>query len=408
MNIKNYKDNHYALIKKNVMRFLAKGPNSFKNILLNSDGLFPLDLIYVLDNMISDSEIILKKKLYSLSRDIGIITINKSTDLELHLPPPHLHDCDWRFTKSTIEYICEEILVDICETNHILLLGAPTILVGLLQYDPIPNIHLIDSNISIIDFFKKTFNTPKISVHCLNLLINNWKFNNQIEKVFLDPPWYPEYYAAFLIQASLVTDIGSTVNLVLPAINTRHTAYNERWKILDISRQLGFSIKSLKSGIIEYETPEFEKSSIKFHNIDGINDWRVADLITLKKFEYVDTKIINRIRKDNVKKFDGEEWFEIIINNYKIKIKGPFNDYHIIPKLISIEENNVLPSVSRRYVNRKNIDLWLSDNRVFKVEGHAAFLYALLSMADKKTPNHLKDISQINFDAALRYLREIL
>ena len=408
MNIKNYADSQYALIKKNIIRFLAKGPNSFKNILLNSDGLFPLDLIYVLYNMISDGEIILKNKLYSLTREIKIIPISKSTDLELHLPPPHLHDCDWRFTKSTIEYVCVKILEDVFETDHILLLGAPTILVGLLQYDPIPNIHLIDSNISVIDFFKKTLNTPKISVHCLNLLINNWKFNEYIEKVFLDPPWYPEYYAAFLIQASLVTDIGSTVDLVLPAINTRHTANYERWKILDISRQLGFSIKSLKSGVVKYETPEFEKSSIKFHNIDGINDWRVADLITFKKYENVDTKIIDRIRKDNVKKYDREEWFEIIINNYKIKLKGPFNDYNVIPKLISIEKNDILPSVSRRYANRKNIDLWLSDNRVFKVEGRAAFLYALLSMANKKISNHLRDISQLNVDAALHYLKKIL
>jgi hypothetical protein len=79
----------------------------------------------------------------------------------------------------------------------------------------------------------------------------------------------------------------------------------------------------------------------------------------------------------------SQRWEEILLGLHKIKIKGPFDDYSEEPALLSVEEHDMLSTVSRRYIKRERIDLWLWDNQVFAVRGRAAFLAALLTLVGK-------------------------
>ena len=103
---------------------------------------------------------------------------------------------------------------------------------------------------------------------------------------------------------------------------------------------------------------------------------------------------------------DLNEWIEISIGKYKIKIRGCFNDFEDLPELVSIEENNILPTVSRRYNGRQFIDIWFWDNRVYKVKGKASMLAALYNLSGNPIPDFLEiNLNIANYEKALMILQ---
>ncbi|MFH2111416.1 MAG: hypothetical protein ABIJ47_09180 [Candidatus Bathyarchaeota archaeon] len=400
----------YDLIEKTIIKFLSKKCASFEAIFKKCYGLYPLDLKQILHKLENDGKIIrLSNSKYTLiEKKKNTNYIRSINHKKLILPKPHLYDFDWRFTESTISSISKNILADISETDVILLLGAPSILAELLLYEPTPNVILIDNNRSVIDFFKKNVTSSNVSVYRKNLLQDKWNSTRKIEKVFFDAPWYLEHYIAFLCQASLVTNIGSTLESTLYSLNTRPEAYSERNRIIEVSQLLGFSLESIEKNVINYKTPDFEKSSLKSAGINLIKDWRTADLVKMIKYKQVKNEKINQIMNSIVKNNEKNEWHDFYHKKHKIMIKGPFDDYNVRPKLIRIEKNDVLSSVSRKYDKRSVVDLWISDNRVYKIEGKSSFLHALLILSKKNIPLKLMKNTQQHIDEALSYLNDML
>lgn len=223
-----------------------------------------------------------------------------------------------------------------------------------------------------------------------------------MDVVLCDPPWYVEHYAAFLAQAAWVTQIGGRILVSLLPPNTRPGAITDRGEIFNIAHRLGLHILSMESGSIRYETPTFEHASLHSASIDIQKNWRVGDLVTFGKIDHPSRETIKEVLSSATSMMvSTQKWTEVLLGRYKVKLRGPFDDYVDEPELLSIEENDTLPTVSRRYKGRESIDLWLWNNRVFAVRGKAAFLAALYVLAEKIIPDTLQRVPE-------RYLRQAL
>ncbi|MGI0015007.1 MAG: ASCH domain-containing protein, partial [Nitrososphaera sp.] len=212
-----------------------------------------------------------------------------------------------------------------------------------------------------------------------------------------------------LAQAAQVTKAGALVAISLFPVNTRPNAIIERWKVLEIAQMLGLHIQSIEAGGLGYETPLFELASLRSSGVEIDGNWRKGDLVLLRKVYHPQQEVISEIFASTPANItEMEKWAEFVLDLYKVKLRGPFDDYSEVPELISIEKDDILPTVSRRYSRRELIDLWLWDNRVFAVKGKASFWAALHTLTGKALPNSGDKITEANHKRALELLRQII
>ena len=151
---------------------------------------------------------------------------------------------------------------------------------------------------------------------------------------------------------------------------------------------------------------KFLIKNIKQKGIYTAFHWRPGDLVYFRKVSNINVQSVKTpVGKSN---FDNEGvWDAILIGRYKIKIRRFSDEINEIPELLSIEPNNVLPTVSRRYTGREKIDLWLWDNRVFALKNREAFWVALHTLAKKEM---VRDIhtKQEFVDIAHNLLKKII
>ena len=82
------------------------------------------------------------------------------------------------------------------------------------------------------------------------------------DSVICDPPFDPEHYRAFLIQASMVSQVGGHVFVSLLPSDTRPTARRDRDDIFDMAHILGMELVGLYEHELEYQFPAFEVASL--------------------------------------------------------------------------------------------------------------------------------------------------
>ena len=151
-----------------------------------------------------------------------------------------------------------------------------------------------------------------------------------------------------------------------------------------MAEEIGLHPLSLEPAAITYATPEFEIAALRTMHIEAAVGWRAADLLVLQKFvDPGEASLRELLSRTAEQAADHTGWLEIIVGDRKIKIREPLGEVEEFPALLSIEPDNVLPTVSRRYAGRQQIDLWCWDNRVYKVRGKAAFWAALQSRAGR-------------------------
>jgi len=171
---------------------------------------------------------------------------------------------------------------------------------------------------------------------------------------------------------------------------------------MEIAHTLGLHILSIESGSIHYEIPAFEQASLSSNSIEVKKNWRMGDLVTFGKVDQPSLEVVSETLSYAISMAaDTHEWAELLLDRYKVILRGPFHDYSEEPELLSIEEHDTLPTVSRRYKGRESIDLWLWNNRVFAVRGKAAFLAALYVLDGRPLPDTLREVPE-------RYLRQAL
>ncbi|GEM_PF-742642 len=399
-----------------ILSAIARGCHRIGDIARECGGLYPLELQTVLNELVEQGKVIRSTESYQLAPSsttkIDSVQSNSLPNFNqtIELPEPHPHDFDWRFDLQTIHNLAEMLIAESRREGSILLLGAPSIFVELTKRHDAPHTTLMDWSSELISRlnqhrFPKSFTAINHNLSSPAL----WKSEQQAEVVLCDPPWYPEYYAAFLAQAAQATKVGALVATSLFPINTRPNAANERWEILEIAQRLGLHPQSIEGSKLGYETPLFERVSLRSSGIEIDANWRKGDLVLFRKVHHPKPEVIGEISASPpVEITEMEKWAEFLIDRYKIKLRGPFDDYYEAPELISLEKDDILPTVSRRYQRRGLIDLWLWDNRVFAVKGKASFKVALNMLAGKALSNNDDKVSEPNYKRALELLRQII
>lgn len=401
-----------------ILSAIAQGSHDLDDIARKSGGLYPLELLGLIDELVNRGLIEPTEIGYQLASYAKIDTSFKeqATRRQLNcpnpvgLPLPHPLDYDWRFSNSTSKSLAQLIVTSSLPNSQVLLLGTPSVFVEVAQLPNAPATTLIDWNEELINHLGSfPLPSPFRLINSDLMSDSFWVSESYADLVLCDPPWYPEYYTAFLIQAAQATQIGAKVVISLLPIITRPNATADRWKIIKDAHELGFHIEQIEPLAITYETPTFELTSLQAAGIKFQNNWRPGDILVLRKVHHPNGNTIRKFTaraKRLVEK--REEWRGILIGEYKVKIRGPFQDYDIAPELISIEKNDVLPTVSRRYEGRKRVDLWLWDNRVFAVRGKSAFWAALLTLTGRNLPKDLTAAGKRNHDLALDLLRRVI
>lgn len=391
-----------------VLSAIANGANTLGEIARQAGGIYPLELKELLDELVLKGEVRYSQAGYSLATSETGNILEDWTPKRISLPEPHPLDYDWRFSISTARYLAGLVAKESHHKGAVLLLGAPSVFVEIILSKPLSHITLIDSSRELMDYLAQ-FELPQtVNVIAHNLMSSTlWETDKKFGVVVCDPPWYVEHYIAFLAQATHAASIGAVIILSLLPMNTRPNAIQDRWEILGKAQQLGLHIQGIENGRVEYETPEFELTSLGSAGIDTDGNWRKGDLVILRKVRNLSKGKISEIASSAYSaSSNGQEWSEILIGKRKLKLRGPFDDYSVTPEIISIEKNDILPTVSRRYKGREAVDLWLWDNRVFGLRGKSSFWAALHTLAGRPIPESVVDVSEINHQHALILLKE--
>jgi len=399
-----------------ILSAIARGYHRIGEIARECGGLYPLELQAVLNELVKQGKINRSTEGYHLAPSSNPkIDSAKSNSLpsfnqSMELPEPHPHDFDWRFDAQTIRNLAEMLIAKSLREGRLLLLGVPSVFVELMKFHDVPHTTLVDGSSELINRLNQ-YRLPQ-SFTAINHNLSSsvlWKSEQEADVVLCDPPWYPEYYAVFLAQAALATKVGALVAISLFPVNTRPNAVTERWKILELAQRFGLHPQSIEAAKLGYETPLFETMALRSSGIEIDVNWRKGDLILFRKVYHTKPEFIWEVSASpSVEIIEMGKWAEFLIDRYKVKLRGPFDDYSEAPELISLEKDDILPTVSRRYQRRELIDLWLWDNRVFAIKGKASFRAALNTLAGKALSNSDDKISEANYKRALELLRKII
>ena len=365
-----------------VLSAIVRGSRTFEEISRNCGGLYPKELKDVLDYLI--------KKRHIEYIDNQYFPIDDSHRFDL--PKPHPHDFDWRFDARTTEKIAALVKNESILNGSALMVGTPTIFTYLTKHYPSVHSILIDNNKSLVESVKQLLPPDGNLVVNFNLLSGKLcELDRKVDVTVIDPPWYTEYYRAFLAQASYATHPGGSVVVSFLPMNTRPGAIEDRRKIIHVAHNLGLHIYALQPEQMGYISPDFETNSLMQKGINISDNWRKGDLLLFKKAIDVGIEKIQEVISSCQANDDGNEWSEFLLGRYKIKIRNSEND-DTEPEIISIVPNDILETVSLRHASRSKVDLWLWNNKVYGLKGKRFFLYALHEISGK----HLEKSSSIN------------
>ena len=330
--------------------YKSSGSFSLFDIVVNSEGASPVLIKEILDinnlEYTTDNEVILVDQNHSLAKSVGFLS------------DPHPADYDWRFNQSTINTYVQDIINE-SVSNRIALLGTKTIFKGLI--DNSIDATIFNKSESILNNFREN-GYNKGLVNC-DLFKPQTDYNNSFNLVIADPPWYEEHYNAFIQRSSDFLTIGGKLHLSVLQKMTRPSANNDRNKIIQSANKFGLKLIKIIPKYFVYETPNFERNTLKVQNLQFEN-WRISDLFI---FERVSSEINNEVI---IPLFDEPTWNEYNVGSKKIKIRKTANQSdNQIFSFESADPNGIIfTDVSRRSPFRNRIDVWTSDNLAFKVE----------------------------------------
>jgi hypothetical protein len=384
-----------------VVNAIDKGCSSLLDI-ATCCGIYPTELKNILDGLIR------QKKVFCDKNDQYHIVGEALIPAEFHIPPPHPFDYDWRFDGNTTSTLTEELLNECGSKNTILLLGTHSIQIELYRRKVTNKVVLLDSNTSLIEELRCHDDLPNYICLHKDFFVSGesslqYEYGN-VGVVFMDPPWYMDFYMSFLTFAARTVKIGGAVFVSLMPIGTRPTAYKEREKLFARAKKCGLHLEQLHKNYITYVTPEFEKKSLAIHGIINAGNWRKGDMAVFRKVhqckDYPEIDVSSKSVHDDV-------WLSFNINGYPVKIRNKYMDTSS-PDIITIEDSDILPTVSRRYKGRDKIDLWLWDNRVFGIAGNRHFIVALYRLSQTEMPETFKDAEESHVNTAILLLKDIL
>ena len=371
---------HYA-----VMRSLERSPQTFKQLLESCHSLFPDQLASLLGEMETDHFVWRDGEEYALDGSIPnrwrrlYADWNENLDRaytslsaimgRIHLP--HCLDYEWWFTHSGREKVAELLLHNnpLPTPESVVFLGSPLFGAFASALLPESKIYILDKSDATLETIKKDVDSER--VHLIHYDAEEslpQELVGSADMVFFDPPWYVDYYDLFL-RRSMQLSYGryATVAFVLFPLLTRPASLQERKRVFEIAMSYGLSLVSMETHVAHYYTPQFEQETLVRKGIEAKN-WRRGDLAVFISDG-------TRLPENIALRVEEGQWRELIVGKVKVKVrvKDENPDIYIAPELLDFADGHVaLPTVSRRDPIRKEIDLWTSTQRGFKIKGWRA------------------------------------
>ena len=216
------------------------------------------------------------------------------------------------------------------------------------------------------------------------------------DRVFADPPWYPEHMHAWLSFAFAHCRVGTFVHLVVWPRLTRPGADRERVELLTLLSRVG--VVTTEEEVIEYRVPEFEQMRFRRVGLGELGSWRVADLWTVA------------VRSPGAWQAPPNgtalrRWRRYLIGQQQVALRLREPDVVASPSLAALPSGATVASYSRRDSDRSEIELWLSNGYAFRVRGWSAFKDALDLMSgtskrpsDRRTDEAMVALASVGLD----------
>lgn len=374
---------------------LLKSNRDFNSLMKCAKGIHPLDILKSL-NRLKQRKAIDRTKAKQLINSAKLMG-NVAPDNTVHyFPVPHLLDYDWRFSKNGIVNFSKYIRSYISSTTQrIVFMGTPSLFVYFSNKWPILcNYTLLDQNASLYK------NHVDLTLDNINIcecdIANIFEISFFADIIVMDPPWYLEYNKMFIGMGAKLCHQNSVIMCVTAPFFTRPTIDFEYKELLSFTNSIGLSVEKYKKTCIRYSTPPFEQNTLKANGILCLpNDWRAGDLLILRKSDniYITKNSVPTVQKVS-------DWKEISIGLVRFRYKKNFccrTDGSIT--LCRIYDNDIYPSVSRRFVGSEQINVWTSGNRVWHCDNLKLLDIILTNWKEREHLSRIMDsILGIDFD----------
>lgn len=381
-------------LEDQILSTLGARSRTFSEIVENAGGAFPVDVRDTLLRLVSRGRVDRHGRMYKLtakarssfsSLPVGndfYPSLQVPSRASRHraasqvLPVPHPADYDWRFTSRALSNLMHLLLPVRNRSSRVALLGAPSLFLELSRRskgEPV----LFDRNPALISRLRRAgLNGSAVQQDMFSDISRRV---GAFDTVFADPPWYLEFYKAFILRASELLRIDGVFFLSMLPWLTRPNATQDRTEILRFANEAGFHLFSILPEFLEYETPHFENVVLHHHGIRCV-DWRRADLFLWIKNRRARRSAFRIARPQH------DEWQDFLLNGKIIKLKlrpqSPTKKFSYKPVA---NDSPVLRTVSRRWPHRRSIDVWTSDNEAYSVQGLETLRVVFRALQSGKT-----------------------
>jgi hypothetical protein len=364
-------------LEDQILSTLGAKSATFAEIVKKAGGAFPVEVRDSLVLLVRRRRVVHRGRNYSLARNTGSTLSNlpncsdfylrlpAPTDgvgyrpVRANLPVPHPADYDWRFTARALFNLMHLLLPVRKRSSRVALLGAPSLFLELSR-TPTRAV-LFDRNPALIAELRRA--GLQRSIVRQDMFSKLPSGVGAFDVALADPPWYLEFYKAFILRASELLRVDGIFLLTMLPWLTRPNATEDRTEILRFAHEAGFRLFGVLPEFLEYETPHFEKVVLQHHDIQCV-DWRRADLFLWVKIRRASPSAF-RITKPQ-----HDEWEDFALKEKIIKLRSRNQPPALTFKYKPVaSESPVLRTVSRRWAHRSSIDVWTSDNEAYTVQG---------------------------------------
>lgn len=367
-------DEFYGRVRTATVAALEHGATTIEAI-VDFTSVLPTEIRAVLDQMESDHIVVRRSNSYQLAdqrqptyasiratwverRAAGAAALD-AFRARLHLP--HCLDYEWWFALDGIEAVAETVFYHGRQplSMTVACLGAPSVAVYLAA--AIPEIHVIALD-------RSTPTIDAITACALgNVDARTYDVRHRLppdvvgvaQTVFCDPPWYVDYYHAFLTRCTELMGAESVLVTILFPPLTRPNAQFERDEILRILPDLGLHLEALHPLSVLYDTPPFEAALLPIRR----SAWRCGDLVVARLVGV-------RSPPQGPLTLDDAEWETVLVGRIKVMLRiRADEDVATMPVIRTLPDGPAIGSVSRRSEARNLIDLWTSTHLGYGASG---------------------------------------
>lgn len=361
-------DNYYEKLEKRIDMILKRNKCTFLEIVKECKGAYPIDVLKILGSTkylkIEEQAFLYEEMENSYVKELVTERIDNNPIL-----------CSWYFSIDTCKKIVDMYSWD---NKRILFLGMPR----LFEYfaGNVKNAHftLVDLDVYVLNKLRENDNSNKNHT-IINADINDigFELNENFDFIFLDPPWYMEYYDRWIAQSNKILNrYGGVILFPLFQELTRPHAEEERKTLL---RKLDETAADylVISDFVEYEIPTFEERELQNYGVVLESPWKRADLIVAKGIRNYKCEILD-------KKVDENKWHEIDIFHIRIFIdtKEKNRGENVAIRYIT-EDGAYLKNPSRRNQELNLANMLTSRGQGYVVESPKKLLFILKEVKEK-------------------------